>query len=166
MSYVHHRVAQTESRTLASFRASPVSNRISATALRVCVVWSGKLESNQRPPGSRPGALTRLSYSQESGNRGTATLNRSDARGLPRGSSVNLRRAWSTRSESNTRPHAYQACALPTELLVSGNPGEIRTRTSRLRASRPALSRPDHSLAGRMGLEPTSPGSTVQRSRC
>jgi hypothetical protein len=26
--------------------------------------WSGRLDSNQRPPGSRPGALTRLSYAQ------------------------------------------------------------------------------------------------------
>ena len=32
---------------------------------------------------------------------------------------------WSTRSDSNTRPHAYQTCALPAELLVFGNPGEI-----------------------------------------
>lgn len=44
-----------------------------------------------------------------------------------------------------------------------GNPGEIRTRASRLRASRPAVSRPDRCLAGRKGLEPSSTGSTVQR---
>ena len=59
--------------------------------------WSGQLDLNQRPPGSRPGTLIRLSYTQD---------------------------VWSTRSDSNTRPHAYQTCALPTELLVFGNPGE------------------------------------------
>jgi hypothetical protein len=34
---------------------------------------------------------------------------------------------WSTRSDSNTRPHAYQTCALPTELLVFGSRPRIRT---------------------------------------
>ena len=35
---------------------------------------------------------------------------------------------WWTETESNGRPHAYQACALPTELPVRGDPDGIRTR--------------------------------------
>ncbi len=34
---------------------------------------------------------------------------------------------WSTRSDSNTRPHAYQTCALPAELLVIGGGSRIQT---------------------------------------
>ena len=37
---------------------------ISTPTLRVSIVWSGQLDLNQRPPGSKPGTLIRLSYTQ------------------------------------------------------------------------------------------------------
>ena len=92
--------------------------------------WSGQLDLDQRPPGSKPGTLSRLSYTQD---------------------------VWSTRSDSNTRPHAYQTCALPTELLVFGNPDRSGLAWLALRAHYVRLS------ALRASVEPAISGLRAQR---
>ena len=54
---------------------------------------------------------------------------------------------------ANTRPHAYQTCALPTELLVCGNPGESGLA---LRGSALAIKLPSLCVVEDRGLKPRS----------
>ncbi len=99
--------------------------------------WSGQQDSNLRQPRSKRGTLTGLSYTQSS---------------------------WLTRSESNTRPHVYQACALSLSYWSLVIRTGLEPAISGLRAQRLNLSSTGSFLAGRMGFEPTPSGSTIQRS--
>jgi hypothetical protein len=45
-------------------QCKPLRTRPRRQIVGVTGTWSGRLDSNQRPPGSGPGALTQLSYAQ------------------------------------------------------------------------------------------------------
>lgn len=106
-----------EDRTLTARRPSPGSNRISTPALRISMIGLGSRS------GLAPLAL-RAHYVRLSALR--ASVEPATIRFQTGGSDLTELHpeSWSTRSDSNTRPHTYQTCALPIELLVFGNPGE------------------------------------------
>lgn len=69
---------------------------------------------------------------------------------------------WSTRSESNTRPHAYQACALPLSYWSLAGTAGLEPASFRLTGGRSALNYMP--LVHRDGFEPSTRRSSAGRS--